>query len=109
MIKRFWEVILEVFKSIGVILLFLLIPTCVSKPLRQFIHSDNFWFQNISLLLCYMALAIVLFILYHKRLIEDFKKFKSKNIEIGIKYWLLGCLIMIISNGIIFYFVKRVK
>ena len=49
-------------------------------------------------------IAIVLFFLYRKELIEEFKKFKKnllENIDTGFHYWLIGLGIMIISNLIL--------
>lgn len=49
-------------------------------------------------------LLLILFIIFKKDIINEWKKFKNnflKNIDIGIKYWLVGLAIMMISNIII--------
>lgn len=51
----------------------------------------------------------LLVLLYRKTLIEDFKDFKkniSNYIEIGVKYWLIGLSIMMLSNLIISFLLK---
>ncbi len=62
--------------------------------------------QNKVLLsiVCNMLYACLLFIIFRKTLIEDFKKFKSNfksNIKYSFRYWLIGIGIMMISNIII--------
>ena len=65
-----------------------------------------------SVLLSTFSSTIVLFILffiYRKDLIREFKIFKEnfiENIDIGFRYWMLGLFIMMISNVIITYFLK---
>ncbi len=54
-----------------------------------------------------LCLAIILFMTYRKSIIEDFKKFKE-NIgqitDIAFKYWIIGLVVMAISNVLINYF-----
>lgn len=57
-------------------------------------------------------LLIILFIIYHKSLIEDFKKIKGnlyKILDNGIKYWLIGLIIMMISNILIGLFISQAQ
>lgn len=51
--------------------------------------------------------ALILFILYRKDLIKDFTDFKKnfgKYTDIGIKYWMVGFILMMIINSIIVFF-----
>lgn len=51
-----------------------------------------------------IALAITLFFIYRKNLIEEFKKFKNKfwdNFDVGVRCWFFGLLAMIIFNTLI--------
>ena len=63
--------------------------------------------KNTAILLSFfssLVVAITLLIVYRKDLKNEFKKFKnniSENMNIGIKYWFIGLLAMIISNLII--------
>lgn len=49
----------------------------------------------------------ILIYVYRKTLIEDFKNFKknlSSNLEFAFKYWLIGVIVMIVSNILITVF-----
>ena len=51
-----------------------------------------------------LCLAISLFFIYRKCIIDEFKKFKNKfwdNFDIGVKCWFFGLLAMIIFNTLI--------
>ena len=51
-----------------------------------------------------LTLSIILFFIYRKDLLKDFKKFKKNfnNItDIAIKYWVLGFTLMILTNSLI--------
>lgn len=55
------------------------------------------------------VLLIILFLIFRKDLIEEWKRFRKnflENIDIGIKYWLVGLGIMMISNIIITFVVN---
>ena len=50
------------------------------------------------------VLLIILFIIYYKDLKKDFKNFKTnfwENMDVAIKYWLTGLIVMAASNAII--------
>ena len=56
-----------------------------------------------------ICMLIIFIIIYHKDLKEDFIKFKNnflENLDIGLKYWLYGLIIMIISNLILMFIFK---
>ena len=58
------------------------------------------------------VVVIILGIIYFKSLKEQFKKLKKnlyKDLDIGIKYWLIGLLVMMISNIIIGLFIKQAQ
>lgn len=55
------------------------------------------------------VLLIILFLIFRKDLIEEWKRFRKnflENIDIGIKYWLVGLGIMMISNIIITFVIN---
>ncbi len=57
-----------------------------------------------------IMLAITLIIIYFKDLKKEWLKFKSnafKNLDIGVKYWLVGLIGMMISNVILGIFVRQ--
>ena len=80
--------------------LFQLIPSTLFNIKRTTSNSIILsTFSNICLL-------IILIIIYRRELIKEFKLFKKnllENLDTGIKYWLIGLLVMMISNIIITY------
>ncbi len=81
-------------------------------PIKLF-HLD---IQNLSpsmnvVLSTFSSLIVVffLFFIYRKELKIEFKKFKSKfweNLDIGFRYWMIGLIIMMVSNFIINFVFK---
>ena len=81
-------------------------------PIKLF-HLD---IQNLSpsmnvVLSTFSSLIVVffLFFIYRKELRIEFKKFKSKfweNLDIGFRYWMIGLIIMMVSNFIINFVFK---
>ena len=56
-----------------------------------------------------VVMFMIFFFMYRKDLKKDFKDFwknKENYIEIGIRYWIIGLLIMFVSNIIINYILK---
>lgn len=57
-----------------------------------------------------ISFLIILFLAYRKTLVNDFKEFFSdffNNFEFAFKYYLIGFLVMVISNFIIVVFTKN--
>ena len=80
------------------IILFKIDVTNISNSMSVLLNT----FANI-------ILVLIFFLIYRKDLVRDFKKFKSNlldNINIGFSYWIIGLLIMIISNTFIVLFFK---
>jgi membrane protease YdiL (CAAX protease family) len=53
-----------------------------------------------------VVVAIILFFIYKKELKEDFKKFKDnllENIDTGFRCWILGLVVMMVSNLLILF------
>lgn len=80
---------------------FQLIPISLfNLDIKNITESQNVMlsaFSNVILLL-------ILFLIFRKDIIKEWKKFKNnllENIDIGIKYWLVGLAIMMVSNIII--------
>ena len=56
-----------------------------------------------------VVLFFIFFIIYRKNLKKDFKDFiknKENYLDIGIRYWIIGLLIMVISNYILNFVLK---
>ena len=100
-------------KSVGVLLLFFFSVIIQLIPI-YYLHYDlnNLTSKQQLIVTCFSDsfLLITLIILYRKTFKEDFKKLKGnfyKIIDIGIKYWLIGLIIMMISNIIIGLFITQ--
>lgn len=56
-----------------------------------------------------VSLAIIFFFIYRKDLKKEFKIFTKniwENIDVGMKYWMIGLIIMIVSNLFLTYVLK---
>lgn len=59
---------------------------------------------------CDIGYMLIVFLIYNDTIIEDFKKYFKKfgaNFEISFKYYLVGLIIMIVSNLIITFFFTK--
>lgn len=80
---------------------FQLIPIILLNwDIRSITESQNVMLSTFS----NIVLLLILFLIFRKDIIKEWKKFKSnflENIDTGIKYWLAGLAIMMGSNIII--------
>lgn len=100
--------VLEFFKGIGTIFLYFLLASIGSLLFSKYYYVDNIVVATLSQLGTYFVLLIGLCIVYHKRLINDFKNFKKEYIGIAFKNWFMGLAVMMISNIIITMFLKDI-
>lgn len=101
------NIIKKIIKGILVLIIFFnsylfqYIPIILLKiDIRKINNSTNIMLNAFANTL----LLIILFLIYRKELIKEFKTFKNNfhnNIEVGFSYWLIGVNIMIISNVVI--------
>ncbi len=102
-------------KSIGVLLLFFFSSLLQLIPIKLFHLDINQITGNQQLLLTIFSdsiLLLILGIIYFKSLKEDFKKIKGNfysMMDTGIKYWLIGLIVMMISNIIIGLFITQAQ
>ena len=100
--------ILEFLKGMGTILLYFIISLICSYFFQDFYYHDNFVIATIFQLLVYVIMLLVLGLIYHKRLIQDFKNFKKDYISIAFKNWIIGLGVMFIANILISSFVSGI-
>lgn len=91
----------KIFKSIGIILLFLCFTTIFFAifNINQNTISDKKYLFYVSL--SNLILLIIYSIIYKDTLINDFKEYKKnlvKNILTSFKYWIFAFIIMYLSN-----------
>ncbi len=100
--------ILEFLKGIGTIGLYILLTILGAFLFSKYYYSANKVIATFAQLGTYIIMLLGLCLVYHKRLIEDFKKFKKDNINIALRNWIMGLGVMMISNLIITFFVKDI-
>lgn len=102
-------------KLIAIILMFFLSSLLQFIPIEIFNLDITNITPNQQLWLTIFSnsiIVIILFIIYFKSLKEDFKKIKGNLYNIldnGIKYWLVGLILMVISNIIINTFIPQAQ
>ncbi len=102
--------VVNIFKSIGVILFFLLFPSLlfIIFNINPNKVSNNVYVMYLTL--ANFILFLIFVLIYRKTLIRDGKKFLknfSSNFELSFKYWLTGFAIMIVSNLFISFILKK--
>jgi len=102
--------VLNILKSIGLIFLILFFPSIFFIALNidptSISDSKYIFYLTISNLVLIGIFAYI----YRKTLIKDFKDYMkdfSNNLEIGIKYWFIGFIIMALSNLFITYIMNK--
>lgn len=93
--------ILMILKSITIILLLLLSSSILFSILGINPNNISDKTYTLYLVISELLLMIILFIIYRRTIIEDFKKFKKDingNLELAFRYWTIGFSIMLISN-----------
>ena len=96
--------------SLGLIFLLLIGPSLFILVFGS--NYDKFPFlTKVLISFCINIIIImILFFIYKKTLIKDFKNFFNNkfldNVEVSFKYWLIGFIIMLISNLVLTYITK---
>lgn len=102
----------EIIKFILIFLLYLLYSDIIIIILTKLGVNIKILPNNLKIAIMFLinlSLMIMLFIFYRKSIKENFKDFKSNfktYIKDNFKYYVIGLLIMIISNIIISFFVE---
>ena len=97
--------VFEFLKGIGTIILYFAISILFSYLFRDLAYHDNVMIATIFQILSYVIILLILGLLYHKRLIHDFKNFKKEYIGDALKNWIIGIGAMFIANMMISNFV----
>lgn len=99
---------IEFFKGIGTIILYFIFALIGGIIFGNYYESSNKLIAGLSQLGTYLIMLAGFCLIYHKRLIEDFKSFKKDNINIALKNWICGLGVMFISNLIISFIVRDI-
>lgn len=102
--KKIYSIILTT--SIFVLdMVYAYIVIFILKRLGIDIKAFNTTLKYICLILIYLSFMLIMFLIFRKTLIQDFKDYKNhfkEYLSFGAKYWILGIIIMIASNAIIY-------
>ena len=99
--------ILEILKGIITVIIFLSSGYLQIIPILLFnIDVENYTASDLAIVntVTDIILLIILIALYHKELIDEFKSFKKNyknDLDTGLKYWVVGLIVMCVSNIII--------
>lgn len=99
------EKIIEFLKGLGTIVLYFTLTLLGAILFQDYYFSSNKVLATLAQLGTYTIMLIGLCLVYHKRLINDFKNFKKDNINNALRNWLMGLGIMILSNIIITFII----
>ena len=102
--------LLNILKSIGIILLMLTFTSMFFLILGIDIVNLTEKKYIFYLTLSNISLLGIYFLIYRKTLIKEFKDYIKdfgNNFTTGIKYWLIGFIIMIVSNLIITFILNK--
>ena len=102
--------ILYMLKSIGLIFLILLFPSIFFIILNVDVANISDTKYIFYLTIANLTLMGIFIYIYRKTLVRDFKNYIknfSNNLELGIKYWLIGFIIMAMSNLFITYVLNK--
>lgn len=100
--------IFEFLKGLGTIILYFLLVLFGQLLLGDFFQSSNKVVATLSQIGLYLIILTGLGICYHKRLIEDAKKFKKEYVGVAFRNWIFGLILMMLTNIIIMSFVKDI-
>lgn len=108
LIDKTEKIILKSLISLGLIFLLLfwgVVPLIIITLLGIDYNKLPEVSKIIFMIISELILLLILFKIYKKTIIEDFKNFFNKNIKenikIALRYWVIGLIIMFISNYII--------
>ncbi len=101
--------IVKFFRGIATIFLYFFLAALGTSLFYDYYDSPNIIISSLARLAPNLLILLVLGIIYHQRLINDFKNFHKEYLKTALKYWLIGLGLMIISNLIITSFLHDIS
>lgn len=100
--------IYRIIKALFIIFLFLTLSDIITKIIPINIYNLSSLGKNLYILFDNLIFLAILYISYHDKIIKDLKNYYNKNFlnnfETSFKYWLIGIIVMITSNILIWVF-----
>ena len=101
----------EKFKAIGIqfllILLYIFLSFALAGIFFHFLTNDNVFIKSLSYITLDLVILTIYIIIFKKTIVPDFEDFKKngkKYINDNVKYYLMGLLIMFVTNTLISLF-----
>ena len=104
MLDRIKKITIDIIKQLLIIVLYIFLVIGLELLFKNDLLSTNNILSNISNITIELIILTIFILIFHKYLIPDFDDFKNngkKYIKKVYHYWLIGLVIMIISNIII--------
>ena len=101
-IKKFFK---NLFKDIGIIIVFILIIVLLSNTFRKYVSKNSMLWQ----IIIFSIASLYLLIIYRKEFKNyflDFKKNYKKHLSKGFKIYIICLFFMYVSNILIYYLTK---
>lgn len=92
----------EFLKFIGVFLLYFIIINFLNILFYNDVTNTNNILRNLATTSISLITITIFFFIYYKTIVKDFYNINKEILKDGLKYWLLGYLIMYISNIVLY-------
>lgn len=103
------KILKDILKQIGIIIIYFALNIVVSNVFLKNTNPDNSLESNLLYILSELIVLTSFIIIFRKKLIPDYYDFKKnykKYLKKYLSYWLIGLVIMVISNNIIATFIS---
>ena len=84
-----------------VFFIYLFLNTLLAILFQNDLNSTSKLLSTTAYITIYLLSLTIFIFVFSNKLIKDFYNLKKENLKIGFKYWILGIVIMVISNIIL--------
>lgn len=84
-----------------VFFIYLFLNTLLAILFQKDLNSTSKLLSSTAYITIYLLSLTIFIFIFSNKLIKDFYNLKKENLKIGFKYWILGIVIMVISNIIL--------
>lgn len=84
-----------------VFFIYLFLNTLLASFFQNDLNSTSKLLSTTAYITIYLLSLTIFIFIFSNKLIKDFYNLKKENLKIGFKYWILGIVIMVISNIIL--------
>ncbi len=102
------KIISDIVKQICLIFLYFFLAVFLQLIFYKFLISKNLVLANLSYILVELVIMTIFIVIFRHKIVPDFTDFKKnwrKYLKKYYPYWLIGLLVMIVSNVIISNFI----